>query len=247
MSGQLYMVQLHPAPKELIRFLAHQRLNAKTDEDLGYGAHAWLQATFGTTAPKPFRLFFSSRHGEHAKLLGYTTANRQDLVNHASTFAEPTARAVCDLAQDLAVSAMPGAETWHPGRRLGFEVLLCPVAREARTGRERDYYLHAVDMAAEGVKLCRDDVYLRWLADHFGGAASLDHGNLEEFRLVEQLRRGPRKTDSSRQSARLVRPRVLVRGVLTIRDSAGFAALLARGVGRHRGFGYGMLLLSPGR
>jgi CRISPR system Cascade subunit CasE len=29
-------------------------------------------------------------------------------------------------------------------------------------------------------------------------------------------------------------------------DADKFAALLARGVGRHRAFGYGMLLLSPG-
>ncbi|MFG1332515.1 type I-E CRISPR-associated protein Cas6/Cse3/CasE [Xanthobacter autotrophicus] len=34
-------------------------------------------------------------------------------------------------------------------------------------------------------------------------------------------------------------------GTLTVRDAQAFAALLARGVGRHRAFGYGMLLLSP--
>jgi len=30
-----------------------------------------------------------------------------------------------------------------------------------------------------------------------------------------------------------------------VRDPTGFAALLARGVGRHRAFGFGMLLLRP--
>jgi len=34
-------------------------------------------------------------------------------------------------------------------------------------------------------------------------------------------------------------------GVLQVRDSAAFAALLARGIGRHRAFGFGMLLLKP--
>ena len=38
-----------------------------------------------------------------------------------------------------------------------------------------------------------------------------------------------------------------MQGILTVTDSAAFAALLARGVGRHRAYGYGMLLLRPAR
>ncbi|MFG1478963.1 type I-E CRISPR-associated protein Cas6/Cse3/CasE [Xanthobacter sp. V4C-4] len=34
-------------------------------------------------------------------------------------------------------------------------------------------------------------------------------------------------------------------GTLSVRDAEAFGVLLARGVGRHRAFGYGMLLLSP--
>jgi CRISPR system Cascade subunit CasE len=37
----------------------------------------------------------------------------------------------------------------------------------------------------------------------------------------------------------------LLRGELTVADPDAFSALLARGVGRHRAFGYGMLLLRP--
>jgi CRISPR system Cascade subunit CasE len=35
-------------------------------------------------------------------------------------------------------------------------------------------------------------------------------------------------------------------GTIEILDSAAFVRLLARGVGRHAAFGYGMLLLRPG-
>ena len=34
-------------------------------------------------------------------------------------------------------------------------------------------------------------------------------------------------------------------GTLEVRDAALFQGLLARGVGRHRAFGFGMLLLRP--
>jgi len=41
------------------------------------------------------------------------------------------------------------------------------------------------------------------------------------------------------------RPDALFTGELTIRDAEAFARLLARGIGRHRAFGFGMLLLRP--
>jgi CRISPR system Cascade subunit CasE len=34
-------------------------------------------------------------------------------------------------------------------------------------------------------------------------------------------------------------------GLLQVEDAAAFTALLARGIGRHRAFGFGMLLLKP--
>ncbi|MEQ8964701.1 MAG: type I-E CRISPR-associated protein Cas6/Cse3/CasE [Azospirillaceae bacterium] len=40
-------------------------------------------------------------------------------------------------------------------------------------------------------------------------------------------------------------PDAVFEGVLRVDDPAAFAALLARGVGRHRAFGFGMLLLAP--
>ena len=40
-------------------------------------------------------------------------------------------------------------------------------------------------------------------------------------------------------------PDAVMRGVLTITDAAAFTALLAQGIGRHRAYGYGMLLLRP--
>jgi len=44
---------------------------------------------------------------------------------------------------------------------------------------------------------------------------------------------------------KLERPQALLKGVLTVKESNTFNRLLARGIGRHRAFGYGMLLLKP--
>ena len=40
-------------------------------------------------------------------------------------------------------------------------------------------------------------------------------------------------------------PDAVMRGILTITDSDAFSELLAHGIGRHRAYGYGMLLLRP--
>ena len=41
------------------------------------------------------------------------------------------------------------------------------------------------------------------------------------------------------------RPEVYLDGTLEITDSEAFNAMIARGLGRHRAFGFGMLLLRP--
>lgn len=245
MNRPLHMIQLPMDRAVLVRFLAAQGLNTTSDEDLGYGVHAWLRATFGETAPRPFRLFPSPHSRASAKLLGYTGSGRESLLEHARTFAEPAAQAVCHLERDLAVARLPGAEDWRPGRPLGFEVLVSPVARRSRDGRERDFFLHRAETIGPGGGLSREGVYVNWLSERLEGAARLDHASLAEFRLVRQFRRGERDADGSRKGARLVRPHALLRGQLTVTDGNGLSELLARGLGRHRAFGYGMLLLRP--
>ena len=247
MNQPLFMIQLQLSPARFVRFLAVQSLNTTSDEDMGYGAHAWLKATFGELAPKPFRLFLSPHERSPAKVLGYTRSGQEALLEYARTFAEPAAQAVCNLGRHLAVAPMPGPEAWKPGRKLGFEVLISPVARRSRDGRERDLFLHRADTAGPAGGLRREEVYVEWLAERLEEAAHLERATLEEFRLVRQLRQGERNADGSRRKARLLRPHALVSGELTVKDGPTFAELLVHGVGRHRSFGYGMLLLRPPR
>jgi CRISPR system Cascade subunit CasE len=89
-------------------------------------------------------------------------------------------------------------------------------------------------------------VYAEWLARELarGEAASVERLQLDGFRLAASVRKGS-AAEGRRPARRVAGPDALFSGELTVRDPAGFAALLARGVGRHRAFGFGMLLLRP--
>lgn len=245
MSDRLYMVQLRLNPVALMQFAQDQGVNRSADEDLGYGVHAWLAALFGPLTPKPFRLLdpgVAWRKDQPLQWLGYSGHDGVTLRDQAETFALPLALAVCDAAGLMAAKPMPAI--WPVGRRLGFEVLTCPVSRRET---EKDVFLRRIEQSeTEDGPMDRATVYGEWLARQVEGAAMLESVQLAGFRLVRVLRRSQQTATQERRFGRpVVLPQALLRGVMTVRNGEAFAALLARGIGRHRAFGYGMLLLRP--
>jgi CRISPR system Cascade subunit CasE len=103
----------------------------------------------------------------------------------------------------------------------------------------------------------RETVYREWLAARLGSAARLDATTrLVLLRDARLWRRGlPGEGAAARmhgharprfgERAMLGRREAVFEGTLEVCDAALFAALLARGVGRHRSFGFGMMLLRP--
>jgi CRISPR system Cascade subunit CasE len=157
------------------------------------------------------------------------------LLEQAQFFANPLALGVTRIEDLRHAKSMP--DQWRPGRRLGFEVMTCPTSR--KEGHEKDLYRRYLTQLTEGEETpSRESVYREWLDKQFGDAARLETATLEKFRFVSQYRRGMK-------TKKLDRPQALVKGVLSITDSNAFNRLLARGIGRHRAFGYGMLLLRP--
>lgn len=72
------------------------------------------------------------------------------------------------------------------------------------------------------------------------GAVLVGAPRLESFRLATVTRRR-----HDRSVRRFARPDAEFAGVLAIEDGATFSRALARGLGRHRSFGFGMILLRP--
>ena len=230
----LHLLHCPPDPKVLAVWATRQEL-LTPDGDYGYAFHALLRAAFGDAAPHPFR-YFDARRG----LLGYTQASGELLRQGAALAAPDVARA---LGLD-GLDARPFPQAWLAGQRLGFEVRVRPVLR-ALDGRERDLFLQAIEtkLSTERGALLRTDVYRTWLDKQFAqdDAAQIRHANLEAFRLTRVLRRG----EANRRPRYISGPDAVFRGELEIRSPAAFADLVRRGIGRHRAFGFGMLLLRP--
>jgi CRISPR system Cascade subunit CasE len=136
------------------------------------------------------------------------------------------------------------------GRRYRFETRARPVIRTTRNdpdgpGREIDIF--AATAKKDGPEPDREAVYAAWLVraiDRTGGARVLP-GAL----AIKAMKRTRLYTGDNHRPggmARVEGPDVIATGVLEVCDPLRFAALVARGLGRHRAFGFGMLLLAPG-
>jgi len=239
----MFMIDLPLDAAALTRFAfrqGHAGGRNPSDEDFGYAAHAWLAAVLGTQAPRPFRLMET-----HAglRLLGYATADAKTLAHHARDFALPDTLSVCDWSA-AAGKEMPA--TWTSGRRLGFEVRACPIIRGER---ERDAYLVEVEQAnnASREPSSRTQVYVQWLQHQLerdsAAQAEMDTLNLIGFRRVRALRQS--RSGQGQRHQGVERPDALITGELRVIDPEAFSRMLVRGIGRHRAFGYGMMLLRP--
>jgi CRISPR system Cascade subunit CasE len=136
----------------------------------------------------------------------------------------------------------PFPTSWKVGQLLSFEVRVRPVVR--KDGKELDAFLSAAQRMPDAV-LSRESVYADWLKRQFENIADLHEVRMTEFSLSTVVRRAAPQVEGARPKRPVQGPDAVFTGVLQVRDSATFAALVARGIGRHRAFGFGMLLLKP--
>jgi CRISPR system Cascade subunit CasE len=241
MSGELRMIRMRFDGRRLYELGRRRRLPATAD--VGYLLHCALKELFGDGAPGPFAVRERSARG--VAVLAYSVRPAAELIDHASTYAQPDVFGVCDV-RGIEEKVMPAE--WPVGKLVGFETRVCPVVRMSRAGphwkagAEVDAFL-AECRRTEG-RVERQAVYREWLADEIarrGGAA------LATSRVIAHQRERLVRRDhgEQRKSHLAERPDVVMGGELVVEDGAKFTALLARGLGRHRGFGFGMLLLSP--
>lgn len=242
----LNLVRIPIKPAALLRF-AHAYGITQTDETLGYTLHAWFAALFAELSPKPFR--YLERRGE---VLGYAAQPAEVLLEHAQAFATPEAWAALE---PTGVMSKPMPSNWRAGQRLHLEVLACPVSRCGR--EEKDLYLHAIDRLGDEAPP-RAVVYRDWFVRQWG--SSVRFGRIELIGLQSRAKHLRRAHQAGLSAAclqqagqagtrlRIVeRPQALFAAEAEITDGEAFAALLERGIGRHRAFGFGMILLAPPR
>jgi CRISPR system Cascade subunit CasE len=134
---------------------------------------------------------------------------------------------------------------------VGFHVRVCPVKRLAtatnghRIGAEVDAFLAAV-FRDSSTSISREQVYRDWFAERVGNEAAIG-ASLVTLRVAGMSRtRVVRRTHAAQRSAQVLeRPQVHLEGEFVIHDGLKFLGFLAHGVGRHRGFGFGAVILVP--
>ncbi len=239
------------------RWVGHRGFGRGEVFDEGYALHILLSAIFGKRIVQPFRVIKPARSAR-ATLYAYSDENAQRLLDIAHDVAPPDCLSVLDLDQ-IATKAMP--RRLKRGQRLGFDVRIRPVRRlgddllDSQSGRtlhkgsEIDAFrLELLRRSDSGWRdsasirerhgITRQSVYANWLAERFAGAASIEcgHCRLADFRRNKVLRGRGRSTEG---------PDATLHGSCVVEDPDKFASRLRTGVGRHRAYGYGMILLRP--
>lgn len=268
----LHLVRL---PVDLRALAAFAVAGGASDDDGGYALHLALRRRFGTAAPQPFRLFADGPAAPH--LLGYTAdaAALGDAValpaidpRFDQVFpAPPQLRPMPDTWREGAryrfeVRVRPVVRFGGRVRAARAERADAWLNRGGKAAQEMDAFLAACERAGSPddghPPVDREAVYAEWIERQLAAAAMIEAVELRQFRRVRTRRAvhaatGDGGGTSGASTPRMPRrgvegPDALMAGTLAVRDPDAFARLLARGVGRHAAFGYGMLLLSaPGR
>ena len=262
-TSTLHMIRADIDALQFRRWMGSRRI---VDDD--HAMHCLLTECFGKDRdkrPQPFRLMLP-RDGRRGALYGYSRADADALREMASMLACPLQEKAMSPAS---IDSKPMPSEWQTGRRLGFEVRIRPIVRlqrelervprgklrlfreigrsgkreyKLRPGAECDAYQHEAMMYPKGeMKRSRETVYAEWLQKRIeckGGAAlDLETVKMASFRRTRAVRKLHQRYSEG--------PDALMRGELEITDGAKFAEMLAGGIGRHKAYGYGMLLLRP--
>lgn len=225
--------------------------------DEGYALHVLLSGVFGKSVLKPYRVVRAAR-APIASLYAYSARDQEWLRRTAEDVAPPDCVGVLGLA-DLASKVMPAR--FRRGQRLGFDVRIRPIRRLSqdlrdsqsgrllRKGSELDSFrLELLRRSPEGWReagsangsngVSRRSVYANWFAERLTGAATVDTKGcrLVDFRRSRAWRGRGRGSEG---------PDATLQGTVVVGDPEEFTRKIHSGVGRHRAYGYGMLIVRP--
>lgn len=244
-----HMIRADIDTRAFFRWAGSRGMVSRNAFDPGFAMHCLLTESFGAAAPKPFRIIIPrDRDRRPGTFYGYAAFDADELRAAAQTFACPLQSQILP-ASSIASKAMP--TSWQAGQRLGFEVLIRPVVRRSRgaerAGIEQDALFqrqadpHSKTTSRPGDSMRkREEVYRDWLSERLSGrGARLEEAVLRSFQRVRVVRKLRAHASEG--------PDAVMQGAVTVTEPRQFADLIEHGVGRHRAYGYGMLLLRPAR
>ena len=249
---------LHMVRTELDLDRLNHWMNTRGIRDQGHALHSLLVETFGDLAPHPFRAMTGERK-RNQSLLGYTQADAGTLKKIIGTFTDPLQDGILIPGT---LETKPMTRNWETGDRLGFDLLVRPIIRPSprveqdhpelmaamrengvRPDMEDDAFRWEtiVQQVRGGPKPGREEVYAQWLAKRARSQQGCEIDPLDVILHDFRNTRASRKTGSAGPFG----ADAVLRGILTVTNPNDFNQLLAHGIGRHRAYGYGMILLKP--
>lgn len=242
---ELHLVKI-PVRADKLVSLAKRRHIRLRDLDAGYLIHCLLTEVWQETAPAPFVLRGAGRSYD---VWGYSRASALELVDHARAFGDPGILDAIDGINAISSRAVP---RFSQGRRVGFLTRVCPVARLAtaanghRAGAELDVFLSKAFVAGPAAHLSREAVYRTWLTERLSASdatgATVENVRVASMGRIHLIRR---TQGEIREAKPLERPDVRIEGDFVVQDGDTFLRFLERGIGRHRAFGFGAVMLVP--
>ena len=226
--SEFHMVQLALDGRRLAKWAHDRRLGG---EDVGYAVHAIMCDAFGGLRLQPFS---AEEKMGRVKVLGYGSAPASEMERAMADTAEPETMAVI-----MSVSSKVMPTEWTAGRRYRFRVRVAPTRQGHREdGRRREG--DALSFEAPGAD--REETYRAWLASRLGEAAEIEHAAMTSFSVLRATRRSE-VGGGKRPATAVGLPDAVFEGNLRVKEPAAFARLLGHGIGRHRSFGFGALMV----
>ena len=241
-NKQLTFIHLPLDLRALYRLAARRKWGDPRHFDEGLALHHALGELFGPKSLQPFRLMVAPRRRE-AAVYAYSRLLFGELEQNIH-ISPPEFSEIFNLPA-LRHKELPAL--FASGRLLGFDIRLRPIRRikKERGVREIDVFLHEALQHEDDRQWMekhgrtREAVYAEWLSERLAGAAEL----VPETTRLAHFRR----TRNSRHGKSCEGPDAILQGTLEVLDPDAFAKKLAGGIGRHKSYGYGMILLRPPR
>lgn len=236
MSDEIHLISAEVDMPHMLAWAQKRAIYRGLDAvDYGYALHKILTETFGDQAPRPFRIR-GARGAPRASLYGYCRAPAETLVQLSREFAMPEQQLALPPS---AIRSKPMPTRFAKGRELSFEILVRPSIRY-RNGKELDLYQDPRKRRPTrgGKTLTREKVYLEWMRKKLRIAgAELTGAKLAAFRASRAVREAKRGALSGVDA--------VIWGDIKVICEDKLESAITTGIGRHKAYGYGMLLLRP--
>ena len=232
--AKLYLMQATLDMVNLARYAAEQR-----HSDPDRTAHCLVVESFGRNRmPKPFVIKTRLRDGElKGTLLAYTQLTAQELRNAASQHQKLAHSAVMDPSS---INTVGVPDQWSEGQSIHFEVRIRPTKRSSNRDAghpksEQDIYLGSEENSN------RAETYCRWLTNLIRRQGGLQT-TPDTMVMTQFAMRRVRRQNSSQWTTG---PDATIVGTAIVVNPDRVKTALTSGLGRHKGYGYGMLLIRP--